>query len=155
MSVPLIVPGDELSQIFLDLRMMNILTWNMINILHDDTFGNKNDSIVTAIMTHRSFYLILFVFLIRIVSDRDTISRVMKAISDRLPNKQLNIISRSIFTLKHDATKSERRNSVKKVLDDFHVEQLGHCFLVIATIDMVADVMGVVRYKVYNFINRC
>ncbi|KAK9295911.1 hypothetical protein QLX08_009886 [Tetragonisca angustula] len=115
MSMPLIVPGDELSQIFLDLRMMKILTWNMINILHDDTF------------------------------DKDTISRVMKAISDRLPNKQLNIISRSIFTLKHDATKSERRNSVKKILDDFHVEQLGHCFLVIATIDMVADVMSVAR----------
>ncbi|CAD1474571.1 unnamed protein product, partial [Heterotrigona itama] len=115
MSVPLIVPGDELSQIFLDLRMMNILTWKMINILHDDTF------------------------------DRDTISRVMKAISDKLPNKQLNIISRSIFTLKHETTKSERRNSVKKVLDNFHVEQLGHCFLVIATIDMVADVMGVAR----------
>ncbi|KAK1122819.1 hypothetical protein K0M31_009261 [Melipona bicolor] len=144
MSVPLIVPGNELSQIFLDLRMMNILTWNMINILHDDTFGNKSDSIVIAIIVTQ-----ILLSNSVCISDRDTISRVMKAISNRLPNrlpnKQLNIISRSIFTLKHDTTKGERRNSVKKVLDDFHVEQLGHCFLVIATIDMVADVMSVAR----------
>ncbi|XP_050483078.1 ionotropic receptor 93a [Bombus huntii] len=115
MSMPVVVPGEELSQIFLDLRMMNILPWNVINILHDDTFG------------------------------RDTISRVMTAISDKLPNKQVNLISRSIFTLKHETTRSERKSSVKKTLNDFHVEQLGHCFLVIATVDMIADVMGVAR----------
>ncbi|XP_053999997.1 ionotropic receptor 93a [Hylaeus anthracinus] len=114
-SVPMIVPGEELSQIFLDLRMMNILSWNVINILHDDTF------------------------------DRDTITRVMKAISDKLPNERSSLISRSIFTLKHDVTERERISSVKKVLDDFHVEQLGRCFLVIATFDIVADVMEVAR----------
>lgn len=69
----------------------------------------------------------------------------MRAISDRLPNKRLNLISRSIFTLKHEETEIQRRSSAKKVLHDFHVDQLGHCFLVIATVDMVADVMGVVR----------
>ncbi|XP_076678250.1 ionotropic receptor 93a-like [Andrena cerasifolii] len=114
-SVPLVVPGDELSQIFLDLRMMNVLSWNMINILHDDTF------------------------------ERDTISRVLKAISDKLPNKSLNLISRSIFTLKHDDNQISRKGSVKSVLSGFRVEQLGHCFLVIATVDMVADVMEVAR----------
>ncbi|XP_017792932.1 PREDICTED: glutamate receptor ionotropic, delta-2 [Habropoda laboriosa] len=112
-SVPLIVPGEELSQIFLDLRMTNVLSWNVINILHDDTF------------------------------DRDTISRVIKAISDNLPNRKLNLVSRSIFTLKHDDTERSRKNSVRKILHDFHVDQLGHCFLVIATADMVADVMDV------------
>ncbi|KOC62658.1 Glutamate receptor delta-2 subunit [Habropoda laboriosa] len=114
-SVPLIVPGEELSQIFLDLRMTNVLSWNVINILHDDTF------------------------------DRDTISRVIKAISDNLPNRKLNLVSRSIFTLKHDDTERSRKNSVRKILHDFHVDQLGHCFLVIATADMVADVMDVAR----------
>nr|XP_012146781.1 PREDICTED: glutamate receptor ionotropic, delta-2-like isoform X2 [Megachile rotundata] len=115
LSVPLIMPGKELSQIFLDLRMTNILSWNVINILHDDTF------------------------------DRDTISRVMKAISDKLPNRQLSLVSRSIFTLKHEDTEMARKKAVKKILDDFHVEQLGHCFLVIATVDMVVDVMTVAR----------
>lgn len=43
-SIPVIVPGEELSQIFLDLRMMNILSWNAINILHDDTFGDKTSN---------------------------------------------------------------------------------------------------------------
>ncbi|CAK9824580.1 Ionotropic receptor 93a [Anthophora retusa] len=114
-SIPFVVPGEELSQIFLDLRMTNVLPWNVINILHDDTF------------------------------DRDTISRVMKAISDKLPSKRLNLVSRSIFTLRHDDTEKGRKNSVRKILHDFHVEQLGHCFLVIATVEMVADVMTVAK----------
>ncbi|XP_015433115.1 PREDICTED: uncharacterized protein LOC107189154 [Dufourea novaeangliae] len=135
MSVPLIVPGDELSQIFLDLRMMNILTWNVINILHDDTFGDK-----TSYTSSRD-YLVCTVS----VPGRDTISRVMEAISNKLPSKRLNLISRSIFTLQHDETERGRKSSVRKVLHDFHVDQLGHCFLVIATVDIVADVMEVAR----------
>ncbi|CAL7938576.1 unnamed protein product [Xylocopa violacea] len=116
MSIPLIAPGEELPQIFLDLRTTNVLTWNTnINILHDDTF------------------------------DRDTIGRVARAISDDLPNERSNLISRSMFTLKHEDTERRRKSSVKNVLGDFRVEQLGNCFLVIATVDMVADVMDVAR----------
>ncbi|XP_026671275.1 uncharacterized protein LOC113464635, partial [Ceratina calcarata] len=111
MSIPLIQPGEELSQIFLDLRMMDVLSWTAINILHDDTF------------------------------DRDTISTVMRAISDKLPYNHINVISRSIFTLKQ--SNGETKSSIMKVLNDFHVDQLGHCFLVIATVDVVAEVMSV------------
>lgn len=68
----------------------------------------------------------------------------MKAISDKLPNKGLNLISRSIFSLRHDDDERGRKNSALSVLSDFRVDQLGHCFLVIATIDMIADVMEVV-----------
>ncbi|XP_076242368.1 ionotropic receptor 93a [Calliopsis andreniformis] len=114
-SIPLVVAGEELSQIFLDLRTNNIMSWNMINIFHDETF------------------------------DRNTIGRVMKAVSDRLPNKKLNLISRSIFTLKHEEDEKRRKGALMSVLNDFHVEQLGHCFLVIATFDMIADVMEVAR----------
>lgn len=39
-SVPLVLPGKELSQIFFDIRMADALIWNNVNILHDDTFGN-------------------------------------------------------------------------------------------------------------------
>ncbi|XP_026674967.1 ionotropic receptor 93a [Ceratina calcarata] len=113
MSIPLIQPGEELSQIFLDLRMMDVLSWTAINILHDDTF------------------------------DRDTISTVMRAISDKLPYNHINVISRSIFTLKQ--SNGETKSSIMKVLNDFHVDQLGHCFLVIATVDVVAEVMSVAR----------
>ncbi|XP_016772034.2 ionotropic receptor 93a isoform X5 [Apis mellifera] len=138
-TVPSIVPGEELSQIFLDLRMTDILSWNVINILHDDTFGDKatssNDN-VTILLSNANTCS-------RLVSDRDTISRVLKAISNKLPNKRMNLISRSIFSLRYGNTGSGRKSSVKKMLNDFHVEQLGHCFLVIATVDMVADVMSV------------
>lgn len=78
----------------------------------------------------------------------------MKAISDRLPNRKMDLISRSIFTLKHDNTEMGRKKLVKKMLQDFHVEQLGNCFLVIATVDMVADVMSVVRYPSSNYWRR-
>lgn len=144
--MPSIVPGEELSQIFLDLRMTDILSWNVINILHDDTFGDKatsNNDNVTILLSNANTCS-------RLVSDRDTISRVLKAISNKLPNKRMNLISRSIFSLRHGNTGSERKSSVKKTLNDFHVEQLGHCFLVIATVDMVADVMSVVRFRFFN-----
>ncbi|XP_076651173.1 ionotropic receptor 93a [Halictus rubicundus] len=114
-TVPVMKPGEELSQIFLDLRMMDILPWNAINILHDESF------------------------------DRDMVSRVMKAISDKLPTKHVNLISRSIFTLKQNETDRARKALVHNTLSDFHVDQLGHCFLVIATIDIVPDVMEVAR----------
>jgi len=39
-SIPFILPGKELSQIFLDIRGIDALLWNNVNILHDDTFGD-------------------------------------------------------------------------------------------------------------------
>lgn len=39
-SIPLIFPGKELSQIFFDIRAVDALSWNNVNILHDDTFGD-------------------------------------------------------------------------------------------------------------------
>ncbi|XP_076295813.1 ionotropic receptor 93a [Lasioglossum baleicum] len=114
-SIPMVKPGEELSQIFLDLRMMDILSWNAINVLHDESF------------------------------DRDMVSRVMMAISDKLPTKHVNLISRSIFTLKQNETDRARKALVHNTLSDFHVDQLGHCFLVIATTEIVPDVMDVAR----------
>lgn len=52
-SVPLILPGKELSQIFFDIRMDDALLWNNVNILHDDTFGS-------LIINYSSFSLSLF-----------------------------------------------------------------------------------------------
>jgi len=34
------LPGKELSQIFFDIRGIDALLWNNVNILHDDTFGD-------------------------------------------------------------------------------------------------------------------
>ncbi|XP_072742853.1 ionotropic receptor 93a isoform X1 [Anoplolepis gracilipes] len=110
-SVPLIPPGKELSQIFFDIRMADALLWNNINVLHDDTF------------------------------DRDTIDQVTKAISSLLPNKRFNLVSRSLFEFKHANSDRNRRYYIKEMLENFHVNELGKCFLVIVTIDTAADVM--------------
>jgi len=39
-SIPLILPGEELSQILFDIRVADGLLWNNVNILHDDTLGD-------------------------------------------------------------------------------------------------------------------
>nr|XP_033341070.1 ionotropic receptor 93a-like [Megalopta genalis] len=114
-SIAMVKSGEELSQIFLDLRMMDIMSWNRINILHDESF------------------------------DRDMISRVLKAISDKMLHKHVNLVSRSIFTLKQNETDRVRKTLVRNTLSDFHVDQLGHCFLVIATVEIVPDVMEAAR----------
>ncbi|EFN86026.1 Glutamate receptor delta-2 subunit [Harpegnathos saltator] len=112
-SIPLVVAGQELSQIFYDLRSYDVLNWNNINILHDDTF------------------------------DRDTISRVTKAVSTPLPNKKFNMVSRSLFAFKHANSERSKKYYIKEILEKFHVDQLGKCFLVIVTTDVAFDVMEV------------
>ncbi|XP_014486779.1 PREDICTED: glutamate receptor ionotropic, delta-2-like [Dinoponera quadriceps] len=112
-SIPLIPAGKELSQIFYDLRSHDILDWNNVNLLHDDTF------------------------------DRDTISEVATAISTPLPNKKFNMVSRSLFVFKHADSQRNRKYYIKEMLEDFHVDQLGKYFLVIATIEAAFDVMEV------------
>ncbi|KYN41871.1 Glutamate receptor delta-2 subunit [Trachymyrmex septentrionalis] len=114
-SIPLMLPGKELSQIFFDMRSTDVLLWNNVNILHDDTF------------------------------DRDTIGRVTKALSSSLPNKKFNLVSRTLFTFKHANSERNRRYYIKNMLESFHVEQLGKCFLVIVTIETAADVMEVTK----------
>ncbi|XP_025158343.1 ionotropic receptor 93a-like [Harpegnathos saltator] len=114
-SIPLVVAGQELSQIFYDLRSYDVLNWNNINILHDDTF------------------------------DRDTISRVTKAVSTPLPNKKFNMVSRSLFAFKHANSERSKKYYIKEILEKFHVDQLGKCFLVIVTTDVAFDVMEVAR----------
>ncbi|KMQ91986.1 glutamate receptor delta-2 subunit, partial [Lasius niger] len=73
--------------------------------------------------------------------DRDTINRVTKAISVSLPNKRFNLVSRALFAYKHTDSERNRRYYIKEMLENFHVDQLGKCFLVIVTIDAAADVM--------------
>ncbi|KAK2575942.1 hypothetical protein KPH14_007304 [Odynerus spinipes] len=114
-SIPLIVPGEELPQIFLDLRTMDALAWKNVVILHDDSF------------------------------EREKISDVVRAITDDLPNKMSNVASRSIFAFKRVASEWVRRQHIRDILGSFRVEQLGNCFLVIVTVDTIADVMEVAK----------
>lgn len=82
--------------------------------------------------------------------DKDTISKVTKTISMSLPNKKLNLVSRALFVFKHADSDRSRRYYIKNLLETFHVEQLGKCFLIIVTIDTAADVMEVVRHVFFD-----
>lgn len=55
------------------------------------------------------------------------------------------MVSRSLFAFKHADSERSRRYYIKDMIENFHVDQLGRCFLVIVTIDAAADVMEVVR----------
>nr|XP_050869888.1 ionotropic receptor 93a isoform X3 [Vespula vulgaris] len=114
-SIPLIVPGEELPQMFLDLRTANALSWKNVVILHDDSF------------------------------EKEKISDIVQAVTSNLPNMMSNIASRSIFSFKRFASESVRKQHIKDVLNSFHIQQLGNCFLVIVTVDTITDVMEVAK----------
>jgi hypothetical protein len=84
---------------------------------------------------------------------RDTVSRVVKALSIELPEKTLTLSARALFSTKFEKDKSTMNLRVHKILSDFHVDQLGSCFMVIVTVDMVSIVMEVVSFTfdLWNF----
>lgn len=67
-----------------------------------------------------------------------------------LPNKRFNLVSRSLFTFKHADSERKRKYYIKEMLETFHVDQLGKYFLVIVTIDTVADVMEAVCKNLFK-----
>ncbi|XP_023248636.1 ionotropic receptor 93a [Copidosoma floridanum] len=114
-GLPLIVPGEELPQIFFDLRVSSTLSWPKINFIHDDTLA------------------------------RDTISRVVKALSVELPDERLTLSARALFSTKFERNEVAMRQRLHKILADFRVEQLGTCFMAIVTFDMVFSILEVAR----------
>ncbi|XP_015173343.1 PREDICTED: uncharacterized protein LOC107064804 [Polistes dominula] len=114
-SVPLIVPGEELAQIFLDLRIAHALSWKNVIILHDDSF------------------------------EKEKIDAVIRAITGDLPNTKLNTISKSIFSFKRFTSEWVRRQHIRGILGNFHIQQLGNCFLIIVNVDTITDVMKVAK----------
>lgn len=94
----------------------------------------------------------MFLFL-----EKEKISDIVQAVTSDMPN--MNIASRSIFSFKRFASEWVRRQHIKDILDSFHIQQLGNCFLVIVTVDTIADVMEVVRsihgFYSNNFISLC
>ncbi|XP_031786808.1 ionotropic receptor 93a isoform X2 [Nasonia vitripennis] len=110
-SLPLTNPGEELPQIFLDLRTTGSLSWPKVNLIHDDTFA------------------------------RDTISRVVKALSLELPDKRVSLSAQALFSTRFEKNENAMRQRVHRILSNYHVDQLGSCFMVVVTVDMVSIVM--------------
>ena len=88
----------------------------------------------------------LFYFTIIIVfQERDSIIRVLKALSMELPNKKVTLTSRSLFAIKNEKDDRAMKQEIIKTLTNFPVNQLGNCFMVIVSADMVNNLIEVVR----------
>ncbi|OXU22666.1 hypothetical protein TSAR_016242 [Trichomalopsis sarcophagae] len=114
-SLPLTNPGEELPQIFLDLRTTGSLSWPKVNLIHDETFA------------------------------RDTISRVVKALSLELPDKRVSLSAQALFSTRFEKNENAMRQRVHRILSNYRVDQLGSCFMVVVTVDMVSVVMEVAK----------
>ncbi|XP_023313506.1 ionotropic receptor 93a [Trichogramma pretiosum] len=115
LSMPLLRPGDELSQIFFDLRMTKTISWPRINFIYDDTF------------------------------ERDMISRVVKALSIELPNRDLTLSARALFSTKYERDEAAMLKLLHETLANFRLDELGSCFMVIVSVDMIEAVLRVAR----------
>ncbi|CAB0040639.1 unnamed protein product [Trichogramma brassicae] len=113
--IPLLRPGDELSQIFFDLRMTKTISWPRINFIYDDTF------------------------------ERDMISRVVKALSIELPNRDLTLSARALFSTKYERDEAAMLKLLHETLSNFRLDELGSCFMVIVSVDMIEAVLRVAR----------
>lgn len=69
---------------------------------------------------------------------------MVKALSVELPDKRLTLSARALFSTKFEKDESAMRQRLRGILSDFHLDELGNCFMVIVTVDMVSAVMEVV-----------
>lgn len=124
----------------IDFRMSEVLSWTTVNLIHDATFGNNSFLIQLQLIPY--IYIPSF-------SARDTILRVVKALSLELPVKNLKLTTKAIFSAKIDNENNTARRDIHKVLADFRSESLGKNYLVIVAIESISAFMEVVsRYKI-------
>nr|ARN17849.1 ionotropic receptor 3 [Cephus cinctus] len=80
---------------------------------------------------------------------KDTISRILMVFSREF-EKNLELASRSVFAIQYKETDWARRQQLVNILSGFDVDQLGNCFLVFTTADMVAVIMEARSLKMVN-----
>lgn len=86
LSIPLIEPGEELAQIFYDIRITRGLKWQRAFIIHDDTFA------------------------------RDSIGNVVRAFSNELPDSTIGLASNSIYSIKRGKSETITRRRIAQTL---------------------------------------
>ncbi|XP_063979673.1 ionotropic receptor 93a isoform X2 [Diachasmimorpha longicaudata] len=85
-SIPLIDPGDELPQIFYDMRISRGLDWKRAILLFDESFG------------------------------QDSVGKVVQAFCNELPNSGLGLASSSLYFLKRGRSEISTKRIIKKIL---------------------------------------
>lgn len=109
--MPIMVLGEELPQVVLDMKSSKTLNVKSAVVLHDDAF------------------------------DRDMISRVILAITSESPDGYVKPMSVSIFKLKSLMHEWERRKSLLSTLRNIPTRYTGTNFIVIVKANTVENVM--------------
>lgn len=98
-------------------------------------------------MVKLKFVPILFIFYFKKLqpnADQDAISQMIEALSIELPDQRSTLSARALFSTKYEKNTDLVYQSIYKILFDFHVEQLGSCFMIVVNIDIVPIVLRVV-----------
>nr|AID59308.1 ionotropic receptor 2 [Macrocentrus cingulum] len=90
LSIPLVDPGEELPQIFYDLKMTKKLTWTRVNIIHDDEI------------------------------DSDVIKNVIDAFFSELdqPESTIHLATTSLLSFKRAKSEFLTKRRIKQILDN-------------------------------------
>nr|AMM70658.1 ionotropic receptor 93a [Heliconius melpomene rosina] len=107
--------GQELPQLFLDLRTQKGMNWKSAIILHDDTLN------------------------------RDMISRVVESLTTQIDDDDVPSISVTVFKMKHEVNEYLRRKEVNRVLSKLPVKYIGEKFIAIVTTAVMATIAEAAR----------
>ncbi|KAK0094418.1 hypothetical protein PV326_010921 [Microctonus aethiopoides] len=115
-SIPLVDPGDELPQVFYDLRISKKLKWSRAIIIYDDAFGS------------------------------DIIGRVIKAFSQEVPDATINLASNSLFSIRRESSDTITKRKIKQVLATLPPRQsIDDRFLIISSHEMIPHIVEAAR----------
>ncbi|XP_011297147.1 uncharacterized protein Ir93a [Fopius arisanus] len=115
-SVPLIDPGEELPQIFYDMRIAHGLTWRRANLLFDESFG------------------------------QDSIGKVVQAFCNELPNSDLGLASSSLYFMKRGKSETSTKRIIMDILGAFPPRQpIDDRFIVVAAHDIIPLILDAAR----------
>ncbi|CAH0719845.1 unnamed protein product, partial [Brenthis ino] len=107
--------GQELPQMFLDLRTQKAIRWKSAVILHDDTLN------------------------------RDMISRVVESLTSQIDNEGAPSISVTVFKMKHEVNEYLRRKEIYRVLSKLPVKYIGENFIAIVTAAVMTTIAETAR----------
>ncbi|XP_013193622.1 ionotropic receptor 93a isoform X2 [Amyelois transitella] len=107
--------GQELPQIFLDLRTTRAFKWKSAVILHDDTLN------------------------------RDMVSRVVQSLTLQVGDDSVPSISVTVFKMKHEVNEYLRRKEMYRVLSKLPVKYIGENFVAIVTTEVMTTMTEVAR----------
>ncbi|XP_044014294.1 ionotropic receptor 93a [Aphidius gifuensis] len=116
MSIPLVDPGEELPQIFYDLRVSGAFHWSKATFLHDDSI------------------------------ERETIGKIIQAFDDELPILARGLSTNSLFFFERGKSDTVTNQNIQNILVKFSTGMfLSNQFIVIVAHDTLSHVLQTAR----------